>query len=66
MSWAVLNRRYAGGENNGIGGPRLADYDSGLLQRASEELTKEDLERYKHQLETLRKEQLARARTVGD
>ena len=45
---------------------RLADYDSGMLQQASEARTKEDLERYKHQLETCRQEQLARARTVGD
>ena len=45
---------------------RLADYDSGMLQQASEARTKEDLERYKHQLETFRQEQLARARTVGD
>ena len=45
---------------------RLADYDSGMLQQASEARTKEDLERYKHQLEAFRKEQLARARTVGD
>ena len=45
---------------------RLADYDSGMLQQASEARTKEDLERYKHQLETFRQEQLARARFVGD
>ncbi len=45
---------------------RLADYDSGMLQQASEARTKEDLERYKHQLEAFRQEQLARARTVGD
>ena len=45
---------------------RLADYDSGMLQQASEARTKEDLERYKHQLETFRQEQLARARSVGD
>ena len=45
---------------------RLADYDSGMLQQASEARTKEDLERYKHQLETFRQEQLARARTVID
>ena len=45
---------------------RLADYDSGMLQQASEARTKEDLERYKHQLETFRQEQLARARTVGE
>ena len=45
---------------------RLADYDSGMLQQASEARTKVDLERYKHQLETFRQEQLARARTVGD
>lgn len=45
---------------------RLADYDSGMLQQASEARTKEDLERCKYQLETFRQEQLARARTVGD
>ena len=45
---------------------RLADYDSEMLQKGSEARTKEDLERYKHQLETFRQEQLARARTVGD
>ena len=45
---------------------RLSDYDSGMLQQASEARTKEDLERYKHQLETFRQEQLARARSVGD
>lgn len=37
-----------------------------MLQQASEARTKEDLERYKHQLETFRQEQLTRARTVGD
>ena len=45
---------------------RLADYDSGMLQQASEARTKEELERYKHQLESFRQEQLARARSVGD
>ena len=45
---------------------RLADYDSGMLQEASEARTKEDLERGKHQLEAFRQKQLARARTVGD
>ena len=45
---------------------RLADYDSRMLQQASEARTKEDLERYRHQLETFRQEQLTRARTVGD
>ena len=45
---------------------RLADYDSGMLQQASEARTQEDLERYKNQLETFRQEQLARACTVGD
>ena len=45
---------------------RLAYYDSGILQQASEARTKEDLERYKNQLETFRLEQLSRARTVGD
>ena len=45
---------------------RLADYDSGMLQQASEARTKEDLERYKNHLESFRQEQLARARTVGD
>ena len=38
---------------------RLADYDSEMLQKGSEARTKEDLERYKHQLETFRLEQLA-------
>ena len=45
---------------------RLADYDSGMLQQASEARTNENLERYKHQLETFRLEQLERARKVGD
>ena len=45
---------------------RLADYDSGMLQQASEARTQEELQRYKHQLETFRQEQLERARTVGD
>ena len=36
-----------------------------MLQQASEART-EDLERYQHQLETFRQEQLVRARTVGD
>ena len=44
---------------------RLADYDSGMLQQASEARTKDELDRYKNQLETFRMEQLARARTVG-
>ena len=37
-----------------------------MLQQASEARTKDDLERYGHQLETFRQEQLTRARTVGD
>ena len=37
-----------------------------MLQKASEARTNEELDRYKHQLETFRQEQLARARTVGD
>jgi len=45
---------------------RLADYDSVMLQQASEARTKEDFDRYKNQLETFRLEQLSRARTVGD
>ena len=45
---------------------RLADYDSGILRQASEARTKEDLDRYEHQLETFRLEQLERARKVGD
>lgn len=45
---------------------RLADYDSGMLQQASDARTKEDLDRYTIQLETFRLEQLSRARTVGD
>ena len=45
---------------------RLVDYDSGMLQQASEARTKEDLVRYKHQLETFRLVQLERARKVGD
>lgn len=45
---------------------RLADYDSGMLEQASEARTKEDLQRYKHQLETFRLEQLERARKVGN
>jgi hypothetical protein len=45
---------------------RLAEYDSGMLHQASEARTKDDFERYKHQLEAFRQEQLARARTVGD
>ncbi|WP_038548467.1 hypothetical protein [Synechococcus sp. KORDI-100] len=44
---------------------RLADYDSGMLQQASEARTNEDLERYKHQLETFRQKQLSRAQRVG-
>ena len=44
---------------------RLAEYDSRMLQEASEARTKKDLERYKHQLETFRQEQLERARSVG-
>lgn len=47
-------------------GARLATYDSGMLQQASEARTNEELDRYKHQLETFRQDQLARARTVGD
>ncbi|WP_413440222.1 hypothetical protein [Synechococcus sp. MIT S1220] len=45
---------------------RLADYDSGMLQQASEARTEAELERYKNQLETFRQEQLTRARMVGD
>ena len=45
---------------------RLADYDSAMLQQASEARTEAELERYKNQLETFRQEQLTRARTVGD
>ena len=45
---------------------RLAHYDSGMLQQASDARTKEDLDRYNNQLETFRLEQLSRARTVGD
>ncbi len=44
---------------------RLAKYDSGVLQQTSEARTVEDLERYKHQLEGFREEQLERARIVG-
>ena len=42
---------------------RLADYDSGMLQQASKARTKDDLERYQHQLETFRQEQLKRLHT---
>ena len=45
---------------------RLADYDSGMLQQASEARTKEDLERYKHQHETFRQKQVARTASVGE
>ena len=45
---------------------RLAAYDSRMLQQISEARAEEELERYKHQLETFRQEQLARARAVGD
>ncbi len=45
---------------------RLAAYDSGMLQQASEARTKEDHDRYKNQLKMFRLEQLSRARTVGD
>ena len=45
---------------------RLEAYDSDVLQKVSEALTKENLEHYKNQLETFRLEQLSRARTVGD
>ena len=45
---------------------RLVDYDSGMLQQASDARSKAELERYEEQLESFRQEQLARARTVGD
>ena len=37
---------------------RLAAYDSGVLQKVSEDRTSEDLARYTQQLETFRQEQL--------
>ena len=37
---------------------RLAAYDSGVLQKESEDRTSEDLARYRQQLETFRQEQL--------
>jgi len=45
---------------------RLAAYDSGMLQQISETRAEEELELYKHQLESFRQEELARARTVGE
>ena len=45
---------------------RLADYDSGMLQQASDTRSKAELERYEKQLESFRQEQLARARTVAE
>ena len=45
---------------------RLADYDSAMLQQASEARTEAELDRYKDQLETFRQEQLSRAQMVGD
>jgi|GEM_PF-1907295 len=44
---------------------RLADYDSGMLQQASEARTREELDRYRLTLETFRQEQLSRAQRVG-
>ena len=44
---------------------RLSAYDSRVLQEASAARTNEELDRYTHQLETFRQEQLERARTVG-
>ena len=44
---------------------RLATYDSEMLQKASEEQTKAELDRFKNQLEMFRQEQLFRARNVG-
>ncbi len=44
---------------------RLAEYDSELLKQTSEARTKEDLDRYRLQLETFRQEQLSRAQRVG-
>ena len=44
---------------------RRADYDSGILQQASDARTKEELDRYRLTLEMFRQEQLARAQPVG-
>ena len=45
---------------------RLAEYDSGMLQEASDARSEAELERYEEQLEAFRQEQLARARKVGE
>ena len=45
---------------------RLAAYDTEILQRASEKQTKEELDRFKNQLEMFRQAQLHRARNVGE
>ena len=45
---------------------RLVDYDSGMLQQASDARSEAELERYEEQLEVFRQEQLARARKVGE
>ena len=45
---------------------RLDQYDAALLQQVSRARTKADLERYEAQLETFRRQQLERARRVGD
>ena len=47
-------------------GERLADYDSGMLQQASDARSKAELERYEKQLESFRQEQLTRARTIAE
>ncbi|CAI8173795.1 MAG: Uncharacterised protein [Prochlorococcus marinus str. MIT 9215] len=44
---------------------RLADYDSGMLEQASEARTEAELERYVDRLEAFRQEQLYRADRVG-
>ena len=45
---------------------RLVDYDSGMLQQASEARSEAGLERYEKQLESFRQQQLARARSVAE
>ena len=47
-------------------GERLVDYDSWMLQQASDARSEAELERYEEQLEAFRQEQLARARKVGE
>ena len=45
---------------------RLAAYDSGMLQQASEARSEAELKRHEEELEIFRQEQLSRARTVAE